>query len=312
MAAVIPDTLDFRDYMRRTEAACKVRPASAFIDDVKREFHEKAAGKRYPGMKSTKARHFLEFLPGDTTAWTGFNGHRKSMFTSQVQLDLCDQGERVLVASFEMTPARSLGRMARQAAGEAIPSDPWLDAFHAWTDDKLWIFDHLGRISPEQVIALCYYFAEDLKGNHVFIDSMMMVCESEEHLDEQKQFTTDIVRVGLETGMHMHLVTHGKKPQNGDESKPMSKYDMRGAAAISDQCPNVAVVWANMAKKLKLEENRQAGRTSEEELLAQPDALLAVRKQRNSGWEGTLKFWFDENSLRFTDSRTAPVEPYDI
>ena len=66
---------------------------------------------------------------------------------------------------------------------------------------------------------MCRYFAEELGGSHVVIDSMMMVCASEEHLDEQKQFVTDLVRLSQETGLHVHLVTHCRKPQGGDESR---------------------------------------------------------------------------------------------
>jgi twinkle protein len=95
------------------------------------------------------------------------------------------------------------------------------------------------------------YFSEELHGTQVVVDSMMMVCESEESLDEQKQFTTDLVRVAQETGLHVHLVAHCKKPL--DESKPPTKYDIRGSSAISDQVQNIVMVWANKAKKAAIE-----------------------------------------------------------
>ena len=84
---------------------------------------------------------------------------------------------------------------------------------------------------------------------------MMMVCASEESLDEQKQFTTDLVRVAQETGLHLHVIAHCRKPPSGDESKPPSKYDLRGSAAISDQAHNVITVWADKEKKARLEQD---------------------------------------------------------
>lgn len=304
MAQILPDDIDFAAYMRDTEAKVKVRPASLFLAEMQALFAPVERGQRKPHSFSTKLRDVIEFRPGEVTCWAGYNGHRKSMLTGQVALDLCVQRQRVLLASFEMQPARTLGRMVRQAFGVASPV-PWqIDGFSKWTDGRLWVFDHMGRISPAQCMAVCRYFAEELDGQHVFIDSMMMVCASEEHLDEQKQFVTDLVRLAQETGLHVHLVAHCRKPQLG-EDKPPTKYDLRGSAAISDQVHNVVLVWANKAKAAALEKD-----PGDEEALAKPDALISVEKQRNGSREGRFSHWFDPSSLRFVDNRTASLEPY--
>jgi twinkle protein len=302
-----PDSIDFAAYEAATAASHKVRHAAEFLDDVRDEFRDREPGQRHPAMTSTKAGRFIEFRPGEVTAWSGFNGHRKSMFTSQVALDLCSAEQRTLIASLEMNPGKTLARMARQAAGTGRPDDRWLSAFSAWTRDRLWLFDHLGRVSPDLMIGLCRYFAEELSGRQVFIDSMMMVCASEDHLDEQKQFVTDLCRVAQETGLHVHLVTHARKPQSGSEERPPSKYDIRGSAAISDQVANVVTVWQDKRKKSELERNPMA-----EEWLVKPDALVTVEKQRNGDWEGRMQMWFHGPSLRFCDDRQSPVEPYQL
>ena len=308
MARVIePDSIDFAAYERQTEAAAKVRPASAYVVDLDAQFAPRERSSRRPRMSSTKLGRCLEFRPGEVTAWAGYNGHRKSLVVGQTFLDLCSQGERCLVMSFEMLPAVTLARMARQAFGSAAPSKRQRDAFMSWTTDRLWIFDHMGRFSPGKCMAVLRYFAEELQGTHVAIDSMMMVCESEESLDEQKQFVTDLVRVAQETGLHLHLVAHCKKPL--DESRPPTKYDIRGSSAISDQVHNVAMVWANRAKKAALE---ASGANPEEKWLEQPDAMLGIDKQRNGAFEGKLKLWWDEASYRFTNERMTPIEPYAI
>jgi twinkle protein len=304
LAEIIPDTLDFAAYARETEARAKVRKASAFTDDLLAEFKPVQTSGRKPQMFSTKLRDRLIFRPGEVTVWAGYNGHRKSMFTGQVGLDLCVSGERVLVASFEMSPARTMARMARQAFAHQSPKPELLERFGRWTDGRLWLWDHIGRVSPDQCIAVVRYFAEELQGTQVFIDSMMMVCASEESMDEQKQFSTDIVRAAQEYGVHIHLIAHCRKPQAG-EDKPPTKYDLRGSAAISDQAHNVCMVWANKAKKDKQEEG-----VYDLQLGEQPDALLSVEKQRNGPFEGKLKLWFSEASFRFSDSRSEPVEPY--
>jgi twinkle protein len=300
------DDIDFAAYEGATEAKVKVRPASAWADDLRKQFEVQQRGNAEPCMSSTKLRTALHFRPGEVTAWAGFNGHRKSMFAGQVALDLVASDQRVLVASFEMSPERTLARMARQAAARRYPSPAWCDVFARWTDGRLWLFDHMGRVSPSQCTAVCRYFAEELRGQHVFIDSMMMVCASEESMDEQKQFITDLCRLAQETALHVHLITHCRKPQHG-EDRPPTKYDIRGAAAISDQVSNVVTVWMNKAKRKALERN-----AGDEAAIAEPDALIGVEKQRNGVWEGSVKLWFDELSLRFVDRQEAAVEAYPV
>lgn len=303
---VIADTLDFSAYLRDTDAKVKVKSASTYLDELLQRFEPEHERKRHAGMFSTKLRDRIEFRPGEVTAWAGYNGHRKSMFTGQVALDLCRQKERVLLASFEMAPADTLARMARQAYAVSRPAKASISHFSRWTDGRLWMFDHIGRIAPREVQAVIRYFAEECKGSHVFIDSMMMVCASEESLDEQKQFMTDCVRLAQECSLHIHLVAHCRKPQSGKEEPP-NKYDLRGSAAISDQAHNVITVWANKAKVAKLEKDPHDTAAAEE-----PDARVAIEKQRNGAFEGAFKLWFHQPSLRFCDDRHSPVQPYDM
>jgi twinkle protein len=165
----------------------------------------------------------------------------------------------------------------------------------------------VGNLSVEKSFALCRYFAEQHRGNHVFLDSMMMICNSEEKLDEQKRFATGLVRLAQEIELHIHVITHCRKPSAGDEAKLPSRYEIRGSSAISDQAHNVIVVWMNKSKAQKLEENQ-----NDMEALAQPCAVVKVDKQRNGKWEGKIKLWHDEQSLRFCDDRTSPVLPYHL
>lgn len=303
MAELIADSIDWTAYERDTEASVKVRSASIFADELVAEFAPKDR-KTAVEMFSTKLRGRIEFRPGEVTVWAGFNGHRKSMFAGQVALDLCVQRQRTLIASMEMYPSKTLARMARQAYGTHRLIPEQARHFSRWTDGRLWLFDHMGRVEPKVMVAVMRYFAEKCQGQHVFIDSMMMVCASEESLDEQKQFTTDLVRIAQETGLHVHLVAHCRKPQQG-EDKPPTKYDLRGSAAISDQAHNIVTCWANKAKKAALQKD-----PNDAKALAEADQFITVEKQRNGEWEGRVSLWFHEGSMRFSDTRTESLEPY--
>lgn len=297
MQTITADSIDFDAYRRHAECRAKVRKASDFHALLLEQFATKER-KKSPSSFSHKLGRVLEFRPGEVTAWAGYSGHRKSMYTGQLALELGMQGAPTLMASFEMLPELTLARMASQFCGVERPSPAQLQGFLHRTDRKVWLFDHQGRCGTQEMLAVCAYFAEELKGTQVFIDSMMMVCNSEESLDEQKQFATDLVRMAQETGLHVHLIAHCRKPASGDESHPPGKHDLRGTAAITDQCSNVVTVWANKVKQAAL-----ADYPDDPTRKAEPDAVLHVCKQRNGRFEGKLKLWFDDASMRFTDER---------
>jgi twinkle protein len=305
MAGVIADNIDWEFFEQETEAEQKVRPASEWAEKLAARFKPAEQRPRAPSMFSTKLGGCIEFRPGEVTCWAGYNGHRKSYFTSQLALDLCVQKSRVMIASFEMPPDATLERMCIQGMATSHVAPTSAEHFMRWTDGRLWLFDHMGVVSPKRCLAVCRYFASELHGRHVFIDSMMMVCESEEHLDQQKKFVTDIVRLAQGTGLHMHLIVHCRKPASGDETRPPSKYDIKGTGSISDQADNVITVWMDKAKKAKVDEG-----TATEDDYAKPDALVTVEKQRHGRWEGRLRLWTHEDSVRFTNSRTDPVDAY--
>lgn len=302
---LIPESISLDNYMG-PDFRASVRSASDFAAMVKADLAPNKPYDDSPGLLLQKTRGLLHFRPGEVTTWAGYNGHRKSMFTSQAMLDLAAQRQRVLIVSLEMLPWRTMSRMARQACGSAHPTEQLLDRFHHWARDRLWLFDHVGRIEPSRALALCRYFAAEHKGTHVFLDSWMMIASSEESLDEQKMFSTDLCRLAQETGLHVHVVAHCRKPSgpNGEERSP-TRYEIRGSSAISDQSANVMIVWSNKAKAAKLDMN-----PNDMEALREPCAVIRCDKQRNGAWEGAIKLWHDAGSLRFCESRTSPVDAY--
>lgn len=306
MAKLLPDSIDFSAYERDTECQILVRRASVFADELDAEF-EPSKRIASPRMRSTKLRNAIEFRPGEVTVWAGYNGHRKSMFTGQMAMDLCEQDQRSLVLSLEMLPGKTLYRMARQACATDAPSAAKRREFMAWTDNRLWILDHLGRLKPSRCIAVLRYFAEEMKGHHVFIDSFMKVCESEERMDSQKEMVGDLCDVAKETGLHVHLLAHCRKPSGGGEDKPPTKYDIKGSGSITDQPHNVILLWDNKAKRAESDKKEPSPM-----VMGQPDFLVVLDKQRNGAVEGKFGLSFDSRTFRFCDDDQSPVEPYDM
>ena len=290
---------DIDRYMKaREEEVARIKPAPDFREQLHAAF---AGGEEPQGMRRRwpEVAEKWRIRPGELTIWSGYNGHRKSMVTGLVMLDLLTQGQRGCVLSFEMMPTKTLRRMAAQAIGTRTPSTGYVDKFLDFLAGKLWLYDQQGTVTPERVYAVITYCAEQLGINQFLVDSMMKVIPGEDDYNLQKQFAgrlqdiaRDLTKRGFPT--HIHLITHAKK--TGDESRRPGKQDNRGSGTIVDQTDNFVVMF-------RLPESKETD--------PGPDHCLYIDKQRNAddGWEGTLALWFDERTLQFHENSFERNQP---
>lgn len=299
---ISPDDIDFSLYERQTDAKQKVKPAALWVQELIDRLTNPVQEPRAV-MPWRKTHGLLQFRPGEVTCWGGANGNGKSLVTGQVAMSLCAQGEPVCIASFEMKPAKTLERMARQWSafnandpafrGNAEAMRQFLDLygqFKDWTEGKLWLYDQQGTVSASQVCAVSRYCAMELGIKHVFIDSLMKCVASEDDYNGQKQFVDELTSIARDHGIHIHLVHHIKKP--ADENHKPNKYDYKGSGSITDQVDNVVSVWRNKRKEREAEAGKMVSST-------EPDCLLICDKQRNGEWEGNIGLYFDKTSQQF-------------
>ena len=298
---VIPDMIDLSKYLEEPSPGERVIPASSLYEQVRDEFAMPRAmtGARTPWAK---ADGLIRFREGEVSLWAGANDSGKSLVTSQAALSLCEQGERSCIASLEMPPRKTMYRMTRQAAGAPDPAIRFIKGFHNWTDGKLWIFDHLGQIDPKRIMAVIRYCRQELRISHFFLDSLMRCVRGEDDYNGQKDFVTDLCAVAQDTGMHIHLIHHTKKPP--DDTHRPNRYDSKGSGSISDQVDNAFMLWRNKPKERDLE---KASTDAEREAIeGKPDAVLACDKQRHGEWEGSVSLWFNQRSQSFRGERNVP------
>lgn len=286
-----PDEINFEHYMRETDPAAKVRPASEYLDAIMfalAPVHEDRSRESLPFANS-----WLNFTPGEVTIWAGFNGSGKSMLQGQVLAEIAMRGAKTCIASFEMKPARTLARIARQVTRTSMPSKASVDAFLRETGGAIWVYDQQGTVRSEMMLAVVKHCAEQLKVKHIAIDSLMKCVRGEDDYNGQKEFVDALTACARDYDVHIHLVHHLRKGET-DERLP-TRTDLRGSVAISDLADNVLLVWRNKKK----ERDHQAGKQVAE---TDPDAVLICDKNRNGDWEGRVKLWFDRATLRFRDS----------
>lgn len=293
------------DYKREKK---KVVPAFVYSNLVKNFFYGEHADKGLL-LPWSKTHEHIKLRPGEVSIWAGVNGHGKSMLLNQVMLQAMANDERVCIASFEMRPEKTLGRMSRQAACAARPSPEFIEAFHDWMEGRLWIYDHQGTAKSRQVLAVLKYCSYGLldRGNnapiaHMVIDSLMKCGIGVDDYNRQKDFLDELCAHARDSGMHIHLVAHSRKTES--ERKIMDKFDVKGTGEITDQVDNVFSIWRN---KRKEDESHKAN-NRDPEVMKEPDALLICSKQRNGEWEGKVGLYFHKPSLQYTASEGRPID----
>lgn len=300
---------DFAEYMHASETQAKVIPAQNYREQLKRAMFTPAA-EAVAALPWGKTLGQVQFRPGEVSMWAGANGSGKSMLLSHVTLGFVRQGERVVIASFEMKPIRQLERMARQTAQCAKPAEFAVDTMFDWLAGRLWFYDQQGTVKPAMVYAVCRYAADRLKASHVVIDSLMKCVRGEDDYNAQKDFVDELTAIARDTGLHIHLVHHVRKPD--DENRVPSKYDAKGSGSISDQVDNVFMVWRNKPKEAIVDRVNRGEPITEKErdkLDKQPDVLLSCDKQRNGDWEGKVSLWFHKGALQYcADASCRPMD----
>ena len=282
-------------YFGTPDADPKLRVAEAWMMKLQAAFADTSNGGAC--LPWSKTHDSIRLRRGEVSLWPGINGHGKSLLTSNVALDLVNQGERVCIASLEMWPVNTLKRMARQAIGTDKPTSRAIGEFIDWLSRRLWLYDQHGRADPKHVLAVIRYAALELKVRHFFLDSLMMVCRGDDDYNGQKDFVTELCAIAKDTSVHVHLIHHTRKLH--DEGEVPGKFDAKGSGSITDQVDNVFTVWRNKRK----EQERRDGNVDE----SKPDALLVCDKQRNGEWEGRIALWFNPESQSY---RGEPAQSF--
>lgn len=274
--------IDFEAYMKaREEDKANVKPSSDYEDQLIEYLsgEHKFSGATLPWSKTHET---FRFRRGEITTWVGFNGHMKSMLTGFVALDLVKQAEVVAIASFEMRPVSTLGRLTKQAIGNSNPTSAYVKKFFEWSGKNLWFYDQQGTVNSDRLLGVIYYAAEQLGVTHFFVDSLMKCVPDEDDMNGQKRFIDKLCAAAKDLNIHIHVIHHSRKKDN-ERTRP-GKQDAKGSGSIVDQTDNFMVVY-----KIHDDDKKEDS----------PDFVLYCDKQRHGEWEGSIPLWLHQQSLQF-------------
>ena len=267
-----------------------------------------------PGNAPAGLQFFLPIAfrirPGELTVWSGYNGSGKSVFLTQLAVDLAAKGERTCIGSFEMSPAHTLQIAARQASNLASIDDR--DRFNGvmdWLAKSLWIFDRDGLRGWEEMLEVFTYARRRYDVRHFVVDSLAKCGIDSDNYNGQKRFVDELVNWAKREGVHVHLVAHQKK--SGSEREHGDKMGVKGASEITDLAFNVATIWRNKDKEEALwaavNSNDAAAHSQASKMI---DGKLSFSKQRETGDEPWTNLFFDRNTLRFRSTPESKDVPY--
>lgn len=226
---------------------------------------------------------------GELTVWTGINGSGKSNLLLQIATDLCKKGERVLIGSFEIPPARYLRWVVQMDTGEY---DAFNDEALSYYDEYLYCINRVGSIKASEIYESIEYAAKRYDVKHIIVDSLMRISyRTSDMYKEQADFVVELCRLAQEYELHIHLVAHPRKGDN-DKDEP-DKVDVAGSYDITNNAHNVIVVHRidnepKLMKKYKLH--------------GLCNTVLIVKKNREYGTHGICPLLFNEKYKKFVDA----------
>lgn len=229
--------------------------------------------------------------PGDVTLWTGITGHGKSTILNAFALAYLLKGVPVFMASMEMKPEKLIARMLRSSFAEVGPDH--VRQFLKECGHDLIFADVLGYISQERLLEMMRFSFQRYGVSQCIVDSLMRIDGLEEDYPAQGKFMNDIQAFAKSTGCHVHLVAHPRKVR---EDARLGKLDIKGSSLIPNNADNIVSVFRNVEK----DNLRKQGELTKEQEFSMHDTEVSIEKQRETGWEGTIKLKFNRRRFIFS------------
>jgi len=201
-----------------------------------------------------------------------------------------------MIASFEMLPKATLGRMTQQT-GESNPNYEYIKDFLNKLEHNLYLYDPEGETSADKVLEVVYYCAEKLGVKLMVIDSLMKCGINEDDLNKQKAFANKLAVAARDLNIHIFIVAHSRK--TADENANASKFDVAGSANLTNLVDNVISVHRNKGREVEA-----MNVMPDIDIMNEWMASVWLLKQRHGkGIETKWGFSFEPQYFRYTEEK---------
>jgi len=270
----------------------KIKTPKDYVDDVKSYFNDDlTSGLALP---FSNTHNDFRVREGEVSLVTGYSGHGKSAWLNYVMLHLLQQ-QNSMIASFEMLPKQTLGRMCKQT-GEAVPSDEYVESFLNKLQKRLYMYDTQGETTTaKRVLEVLYYGAEKLNVKLFVVDSLMKCGIPSEDYAGQKRFIDELCVSARDLGIHIFLVAHSRKTASEDDGS--SKFDVSGSSDITNLVDNVLSVHRNKKRERELAE----GGLDEKIMNQAPCSVYLLKQRHGQGTESKWGLGYKPETLEYTE-----------
>lgn len=236
----------------------------------------------------------IRFYPGGVSIWSGFPGMGKTTMLRQLMCHLLQRDQGVFSASLEEHPEDQIARLVETAAGTSQPNAHQAQWFIDAFGEKFRVWARVGLTSHRKLLAVVRKLAQQ-GTSHVFIDSLMKLDISSQDFEAQRNFANLIDATAKQTGCHIHLVAHPKKPQSADQEPDLN--DVGGAKEIVGIADNVYFV-----------RRRKCDMVS---ALSSGVSILVLKRRYGRGQVGgAVSGWFHQDLCQFSTEQFATAARY--
>ena len=220
---------------------------------------------------------------GELVTLTAGTGIGKSSVARELALYLIGLDRRVGYIALEESVQKTaehlmalwLGIPIHQWDIEGLTEEQKREAFdHTAGSGRLVLYDHWGSIDPSNLLNRVRYMARAMECEFIFLDHLSIVVSALETGDERRMIDSTMTRLRSlveETGAHLVLVSHLKRPDAGrshEEGGRTSLSQLRGSHAIAQLSDAVIGCERNQQEEgnsrlltLRVLKNRYAGET---------------------------------------------------
>ena len=178
---------------------------------------------------------------------TAGSGLGKSQFVREIVWHILQHSEQNIGLLFLEENARKTALSLMSLAAnkpihlptvETTEEERW-DAFEkTMGTNRLYLFDHFGSTSIDNIVARCRYMAKALDTKFLFLDHVSIVVSAQSNGDERKaldEICTKLRMLVQETGITLFMVSHLKRPdgKGHEEGAASSLSQLRGSASIA-------------------------------------------------------------------------------
>jgi KaiC/GvpD/RAD55 family RecA-like ATPase len=231
----------------------------------------------------------IRFYPGGITIWSGFPGIGKTTLLRQLICYLLQRDVPVFTASLEEHPEDQICRLIETAAGTGLPNAHQAQWFIDQYGDKLKVWARVGLTSHRKLLAVIRKLADEGL-QHVFVDSLMKLDISSQDFEAQRNFANLLDATAKQTGCHIHLVAHPKKPQSADQEPDLN--DIGGAKEIGGIADNVYFV---RRRRCDMPSATSSG-----------VAIITLKRRYGRGQMGITNGWFHQDICQFHADQFPP------